>query len=399
MRKFVLLVCAFSIATSNSAIAAPKSIAIKESAIFAADIQSDGIASSGTNVVTFTSTASATLDVTIVAKNSTGADIWSKIIDSGQNELATVISSDSAGNIWLAGSSSSAPIADTATPQSGALNPDGVSIEALSKLRKDMDQINIWQLSPDGNLANTFVFPLKEAALITAIAVDAKGVTVAGLRKNGAFVLSTSLAGSFGKVTSVGTSKTSINAVTRNSDGTVSAFGSSSETLGGKKLAGVVDGILVKISKSAVVTSVVRSSAPKAKRSWNSSTPSHFLTGEVVSSKGSEIAITKFTPQFAPTWTTRYSGSGRSIGINLPGNSYAVAFTPSALPSGVTGAKLAKGQSIILIFDSKGAVKSAYTNPAMGAPMSATYTEDGGISVLAQGVGAQSLSIFRLNSR
>jgi len=83
----------------------------------------------------------------------------------------------------------------------------------------------------------------------------------------------------------------------------------------------------------------------------------------------------------------------------LPGNSFAVALTPSALPVGVTGAKLIKGQSVILIFDSKGAIKSAYTNPAMGAPISAVYSQDGGINVLAQGVGAQSLSIFRLNTR
>ena len=399
MRKIVLLACAISIAAPNTAIAAPKSIAIKDSVILAADIQSDGITSSGVNVVTFTSTVSATLDITVVAKNSTGADVWSKVIDSGQNELATVISSDGAGNIWLAGSSALAPVADTATTQSGALNPDGVSIETISKLRKDMDQVSIWQLSSDGNLASTFTFPLKEASLITAISVDAKGITLAGLRKNGAFVLSTSLTGTFGKVTSVGTSRTSINTLTRNSDGTVSAFGSSSETLAGKKLVGVIDGILVKISKSAAISSVVRSSAPKAKRSWNSSTQSHLLTGEVVSPKGSEIAITKFTPQFAPTWTTRYSGGGKSIGINLPGNSYAVALMPTALPKGVSGAKLAKGQSIILIFDSKGVVKSAYTNPAMGAPIATTYSQDGGINVLAQGVGAQTLSIFRLNSR
>jgi len=399
MRKFVVFACAISIATSNSAIAAPKSIAVKDAIALATNIQSDGLASSGENLITFTSTTSATLDVSVAAKNSGGADVWSKVIDSGQNELATVITGDSAGNIWLGGSSASVPAAATAAIQSSAANPDGVSIETLSKLRKDMDQISIWQLSSNGDLMATFTFPLKEAALLTAIAVDSKGVTVTGLRKSGAFVLSASLTGTFGKVTSVGTTKTSINAVTRNSDGTVSVFGSSSETLGGKKLAGVVDGILVKISKAALVASVVRSSAPKAKRTWNSSTAAHFLTGEVNSSKGSEIAITKFTPQFAPTWTIRYSGSGKAVGINLPGNSFAVALTPSALPVGVTGAKLIKGQSVILIFDSKGAIKSAYTNPAMGAPISAVYSQDGGINVLAQGVGAQSLSIFRLNTR
>ena len=164
MRKFVVFACAISIATSNPAIAAPKSIAVKDAIALATNIQTDGLASSGENLIAFTSTSSATLDITVAAKNSTGADIWSKVIDSGQNELATVITGDSAGNIWLGGSSASVPVAATAATQSSAANPDGVSIETLSKLRKDMDQISIWQLSPNGDLMATFTFPLKEAA-------------------------------------------------------------------------------------------------------------------------------------------------------------------------------------------------------------------------------------------
>ncbi|CAB4869984.1 unannotated protein [freshwater metagenome] len=399
MRKLVLVAFAIIVANSSSAIAAPKPIAIKEATVITADIQAEGIASSGTNLITFTSTTSATLDVTVVAKNLSGSDVWSKVIDSGQNEMATVITSDSSGNIWLAGSSSSIPAPETVTAQIGAINPDGVNIETLPKLRKDMDQISLWLLSPNGDLISTFSFPLKASALVTAIAVDSKGATIAGLRANGAFVLSVSQTGIFGKLVPIGTSKTSINAVTRNSDATVSAFGSSSETLGGKKLVGAIDGVLIKISKTATIASVVRSSAPKAKRSWNSSTPSSFLTGDVISPKGNEIAITKFTSQFAPTWTTRYSGSGKAIGMNLSGGNFAVAMAPSALPAGLSGSKLAKGQSLVVLFNGKGVITSGYTNPAMGAPIAATYSPDGGISVLAKGIGAQTISIFHLISR
>jgi len=399
MRKFFLVALVVSFAFPNTAIAVPRTIAIKDASVFATEVQSDGLVASGLNLITFTSTTSATLDVTLTASNASGVAVWSKVIDSGQNEIAMVATADSNGNIWLAGVSAGSPQPDTSTPQSAVVNPDGVTLETLPKLRKDMDQVTLWNISSNGDLLATYSYPLNEASLITAIALDSKGISIAGARKSGAFVISASLTGSFGKVTTIGSTKTSISAISRNSDGSVSAFGSSSETLGGKKLVGIVDGVLIKISKLGAMTSVVRSSAPKAKRNWSTSTPSLFLTGEVWSSKGYEIAITKFTPLFAPTWTTRFLGTGKSAGINLPNNSFAVALTPLALPKALSAQKFNRGQAVVLIFDSKGAITSAYTNGAMGAPIALTYSQDGAINVLAKGVSAESLSIFHLNSR
>ena len=399
MRKLFPLVIAATLALTSSATAAPKSISIKDVTVVATDIQADGITNSGANSVTFLSTTSSTLDITIAARNTSGAQVWSKVIDGGQNELAMVSASDNTGNIWLAGASNSIPLQDTSTPIGVTTNPDGVVIENLPKLRKDMDQITLWNLSASGDLLATYSYPLKEASLITAISLDSKGISVAGARGSGAFVLSASLTGVFGKLTKIGTSKTSISAISRNSDGSVSAFGSSAETLGGKKLVGVIDGVLIKISKSAVITSVVRSSAPKAKRNWSTATSTQFLVGEVIAPKGNEIAITKFTPQFVPTWTTRFGVSGKGLGINLPSNNYAVSFIPSTLPKGLVGQKLAKGQGIVLLFDSKGVITAAYTNTAMGAPLAASFSANGGINLLAKGVGTETLSIFHLNSR
>jgi hypothetical protein len=399
MRKFFLAALVISFLSPYSALAAPKPIAIKDATVIATDVQSDGLIASGGNLITFTSTTSTTLDITLAARSASGVAAWSKVIDSGQNEIAMVATSDNNGSIWLAGVSASSPQPDTSTPQVAGVNPDGVTLETLPKLRKEMDQITLWNLSPNGDLLATYLYPLKEASLITAIALDSKGISIAGARKSGAFVVSASLTGIFGKVTAIGSTKTSISAIARHADGSVSAFGSSSETLASKKLVGVVDGVLIKISKSGAITSVVRSTAPKARRNWSTATPSLFLTGEVSSSKGYEIAITKFTPQFAPTWTTRYLGSGKGVGINLPNNSFAVALTPSALPKGLSGQKFNQDQAVILIFDSKGVLTSAYTNGGMGAPAAITYSLDGGINVLAKGVSAESLSIFHLNSR
>jgi hypothetical protein len=399
MRKLFLLVIAVALTLPLPASAAPKSISIKDVTVVATDIQSDGMTNSGANSVTFLSTVSSTLDITLTARNTSGALMWSKVIDGGQNELAMVSTSDNAGNIWLAGVSNSIPLQDTSTPLGAAINPDGVVIENLPKLREDMDQVTLWSLSATGDLLATYSFPLKESSLVTAISLDSKGISISGARSSGAFVLSASLTGVFRKLTKIGTSKTSISAITRNTDGSVSAFGSSSETLAGKKLVGVIDGVLIKISKSAVITSVVRSTAPKAKRNWSIATATNFLVGEVIAPKGNEIAITKFTPQFVPTWTTRFALSGKGLGVNLPKSSYAVAFIPSTLPKGLVGQKLAKGQGIILLFDTKGVITAAYTNAAMGAPLAASFSANGGINLLAKGVGTETLSIFHLNSR
>jgi hypothetical protein len=399
MRKIFLAVLAISFVIPESAFAAPKVIATKDATVIATDVQADGLVASGSNLITFTSTTSSSLDVTVTARNTTGSTTWTKVIDSGQNEIAMVATADGVGNIWLAGVSAMPPLSDTSTPQASAVNPDGVTVETLPKLRKDMNQITLWSLSVSGDLLGTYSYPLNEASLVTALAVDSKGISIAGMRKTSAFVISASLSGIFGKITGIGTSKTSINAIARHADGSVSGFGSSSETLGGKKLVGSVDGVLIKISKAGAVTSVVRSTAPKAKRNWSTASPSLLLTGEVSSSKGYEIAITKFTTQFAPTWTTRYLGSGKGAGVNLPNNSYAVLLTPSTLPKGLSGPKLNQGQAIVLVFDSKGSVISAYTNAAMGAPVAITYSLDAGINVLAKGAGTESLSIFTLNSR
>ena len=397
MRKLLPVAILACFSLSNTAIAAPKSVAIKEISLLTSGIQSDGVTNSAGNVITFTSTTSATLDVSISATNLAGANIWNKVIDSGQNELATAVAVDAKSNIWLAGTSASSLAEVPQAVQSNPANPDGVVVENLPPMRRDMDQISIWQLSPTGDLISTYSYPLKESALITAFAVDAKGATIAGARKSGAIVLSVNSAGVFGKLTSIGSTKTSINAVVRNADGSVSAFGSSAETLGGKKLAGAVDGILLKVSKSGVLTSVIRSSAPSAKRNWSSSTPSLLLTGSVITSKTSESAITKFTPAFAPTWTMRFASRGNSVAANGPSGRYFVALAPTSPISGLTSAKFLPGQGVVLGFDSKGTLVSGYTNVAMGEPLGIVYTSEGGVNVLTRDIAAQTLSIFHLD--
>jgi hypothetical protein len=180
----------------------------------------------------------------------------------------------------------------------------------------------------------------------------------------------------------LGTDKSKFNAIFRAADGATSLFGSSSETLAGKKLAGKVDGILMKVSKSGSISNMVRSSASGAMRDWQSATASNFLTGVVKSGKKIETAITKFNSIFTPTWTTRILSTGVSLAASGANGSVFAIFEPSTALKGVTGWKQVKGQSVVLQFDSKGILIGALTNPLLSAPLTAGYSAEGGLILL-----------------
>jgi hypothetical protein len=206
------------------------------------------------------------------------------------------------------------------------------------------------------------------------------------------FLLSANNAGTFGKLLSIGTAKTQLNAVLRHGDGSISVFGSSTETLGGKKLAGVRDGILIKVSKTGTITSVVRSSAPKADRSWLAADSTLALTGYVKSGKVIESAFTKFTTAFAPTWTLRVPSTGSSL-VQSAGSTTYGALQSNSVVSGVTGWRPTAPSLLLLSFDAKGVVTSASGSTELTEALSLTYSKDVGLVGLAR-TSAQSVAIF-----
>jgi hypothetical protein len=126
---------------------------------------------------------------------------------------------------------------------------------------------------------------------------------------------------------------------------------------------------------------VVRSSAPKALRSWTSATSTLFLTGSVKSGTSTESAITKFSSSFAPTWTTRIASTGVQLAANGPNKSFYVALEPTAAIKGLAPVKLAKGQSAILQFDSKGLLIAAFTSTDLTQVKSLSYSQIGGLFI------------------
>lgn len=381
LNKTLFSAAVFAVALAPSAGAAPKAVAIKQMVQITQDATAEAMVVTSKYIITYANIVGQSADIKIRAIDFTGAQIWEKTIDSGWDEVATAITVDAQGSIWLAGNSAAAQSAETTTAVTGALNPDSIAIESTTALRPDMESIALWQISSTGDLLAQVNSTTLQPALVDAISANATGTSVLLARDSGQSLVSVK-AGSFSKELTLGTAKSKFKTALRGSDGSTYLFGSSSETLGGKKLAGKVDGILLKVSKTGTIISVVRSSAPKATRDWQSATTSLFLTGVVKSGNTIETAVTKFTSAFAPTWTARFASTGLSLASPGASGSVFAIFEPTSLLKGISGFKVSKGQSVVLQFDSKGVISGAFTSSQLNAPIAAGYSNDGGLIVL-----------------
>jgi hypothetical protein len=381
LNKTFLAAIAFAIALAPTAESAPKLVAMKEFVQLAKDVSAEGMVVTSKAIVTYSNIVGKSADIQINAIDFTGAQIWSKTIDSGWDEVATAITVDAQGLIWLGGNSAAPTLPESYTAIAGALNPDSVTVENVNELRGDMKNIALWQISAAGELLSQINSTKSLPAIIDGVSANSSGVSILLSRDTGQS-LALVKAGVFEKEITLGTIKSNFNVIVRATDGSTSLFGSSSETLGGKKLAGKVDGILLKVSKTGSIASVVRSSATGAIRDWQSATLTNFLTGVVRSGKKIETALTKFNSAFAPSWTTRYPSTGTSLAASGANGSVFAIFEPITALKGVSGWKQIKGQSVALQFDSKGGLIGALTNLALRSPLTAGFTADSGLVVL-----------------
>lgn len=357
----------------------------------------EGLLLSGTTTITYSNQKKVTSDVVVVAQDINGAQLWARTIDSGKDELATAGTVDGQGNIWLTGVIATVLPAETSTPTTGIDNPDSVVVDAPTINHRDLSTLVVWKLSPAGVVTNTFEQPLAYVPLVTGISVNTSGASIIAMINGRSSLIQMTPQGVFSKTVSLGTEKTSFNEVVRTLDGSSYIYGASSEALQGKKVAGIRDGILLTINKSGTVTQLVRSSAIKGNREWQSATSGFVTTGSVVTGKVTETAITQFTKSFAPTWTARYASTGQSRVVTGGGLTY-LAFTSRSAITGVSGWKPSSPSLLILAFDGKGNIKASYAIPALIAPISLQYTRELGVVGLATGAG-DTVSIFRLTSR
>ncbi len=396
MKRFVAIVVLALLVIAPVSQAAPKKITVKPMQLLTTIGTPDevsGAVVSGKSIIVFGTKA---LKAYARAIDKSGKELWNLSLDQSAASIATAAAVDSAGDIWIAGATPLAlglnPPAPTATP----VNPDNAAIPP-SVFISDLQAVTMWKVSAAGVLMSTNTLPTSSVLFPTAIAVDKNGASVVGIisnnKGNAGFLTNTDLAGAFSKLLQIGVASTTADAVVRHGDGSFTVAGSSSETLGGKKVAGITDGILVKISKALKITSVVRSSVAKGKRIWNSASNSLLLAGEVVAGGKTESAITKFSLAYAPTWTYRFA----STGPTFSGSSTQAFFISTGAVAQLNWNPKTP-TPLLLTFDSKGLITAADSGPigqkeVLGLLISKEF------GVLALTSGAESVSIFTLLPR
>lgn len=391
MKRLVTFVVLASLVIAPVSQAAPKKISVKPMQLLTtlgSPEEVSGIVVSGKSIIVFGTKASKAYARAI---DRTGKELWNLTLDQAAASVATAAAVDSAGDIWIAGATPLAlgvnPPASTATP----VNPDNAVIPP-SVFIGDLQAISIWRVSAAGALLFTNTLPTSSVLFPTAITVDKNGASVVGIianeKGNAGFLANADATGAFSKLLQIGAVSTTADAVARHGDGSFTIAGSSAETLAGKKVTGIADGILVKVSKALKITSVVRSSVAKGKRIWNSASNSLLLAGEVVAGGKTESAITKFSLAYAPSWSYRFASTGPTLSASA---------TQAFFISTGTVAQLNWNPKtptpLLLTFDSKGLIAAADSGPigqreVLGLLISKEF------GVLALTSSTESVSIF-----
>jgi len=396
VKRFVAFLVLASLVIVPVSQAAPKKISVKPMQLLTTIGTPDevsGAVVSGKSIIVFGSKASKAYARAI---DRAGKELWNLSLDQSAASIATAAAVDSAGDIWIAGATPLAlgvnPPAPTATP----LNPDSAVIPP-SVFIGDLQAVTIWKVSAAGVLVFTNTLPASSVLFPTAIAVDKNGASVVGIiandKGNAGFLANADATGAFSKLLQIGVASTTAEAVVRHGDGSFTIAGSSSETLAGKKVAGITDGILVKVSKALKITSVVRSSVVKGKRIWNSASNSLLLAGEVVAAGKTESAITKFSLAYAPSWTYRFASTGPTFSASA---TQAIFISTGAVAQLNWNPKTPT--PLLLTFDSKGIITAADSGPigqkeVLGLLISKEF------GVLALTSSTESVSIFTLLPR
>lgn len=392
-RLIALFVISFLVITPNAQ-AVPKKITVnplKLLTTIGSPTEVSGVVVSGKNFIVIGTQNSKAY---VRALDSNGNELWKLQLDQSQASIASAAVVDGVGDIWIAGATPLPATTTTAPPT--AINPDNAIIP-VSTFISDLKTLTIWKVSSVGTLLSTNTLPTSNSILPTSITLDDSGLvivgSIAGEKINAGFINFMNSSGLFSKTLQIGSASTTIESVTRNSDKTFTLVGSSAETIAGKKLAGLIDGIIIKVTKSLKITSVVRSSISKGKRIWNSTTSSLLLGGEVVVGKKSEVAVTKFSSRYVPTWTHRYPGTGPAF---TSGSTQLLFLSNAAIPELVWNPKTPT--ALLITFNSKGVISAADNAPA-GQRLLVGSLESKDLGPVVVTSSADIVSIFIRNTR
>ena len=388
MKRLLSLVVISSLFFTPLASAAPKKPVVKSLKLLTVVSNIDefaGLVTSGKIIIVYGNKGDKSF---AKALDLTGKELWNIELDKASPSVATAAAVDSTGIIWLAGSTSLARATPAPSPSVSVLNPDK-TIPVADIFSADLDAFSLWSLNPTTQSLAQYTLQLSSPVLINAIAVDKNGITAVG---SSGTIINADLTGKIAQPIAVGTELTVFESVVKSADGSMTVVGSSGETLGGKKLAGKVDGVIIKVSKAGKLLTVVRSSAPKASRNWLSATNSLLLGGEVVTGVKVESAITKFSSSFVPSWTYRFASAGK---VFTASSTYAF-FQSKGAVTQLANWTPKSPHGLLLTFDAKGVITAGYSAPTEQKDVLGLYVSKD-LGVLCITSSAETVSIFTIN--
>ena len=388
MKRLLSLVVISSLFFTPLASAAPKKPVVKSLKLLTVVSNIDefaGLVTSGKTIIVYGNKGDKSF---AKALDLTGKELWNIELDKASPSIATAATVDSSGVIWLAGSTSLARATPAPSPSVSVLNPDK-TIPVADIFSADLDAFSLWSLNPTTQSLAQYTLQLSSPVLINAIAVDKNGITAVG---SSGTIINADLTGKIAQPIAVGTELTVFESVVKSADGSMTVVGSSGETLGGKKLAGKVDGVVIKVSKAGKLLTVVRSSAPKASRNWLSATNSLLLGGEVVTGVKVESAITKFSSSFVPSWTYRFASAGK---VFTASSTYAF-FQSKGAVTQLANWTPKSPHGLLLTFDAKGVITAGYSAPTEQKDVLGLHVSKD-LGVLCITSSAETVSIFTLN--
>jgi len=388
VKRLLSLVVISSLFFTPLASAAPKKPVVKSLKLLTVVSNIDefaGLVTSGKTIIVYGNKGDKSF---AKALDLTGKELWNIELDEASPSVATTAAVDSTGIIWLAGSTSLARATPAPSPSVSVLNPDK-TIPVADIFSADLDAFSLWSLNPTTQSLAQYTLQLSSPVLINAIAVDKNGITAVG---GSGTIINADLTGKIAQPTAVGTELTVFESVVKSADGSMTVVGSSGETLGGKKLAGKVDGVIIKVSKAGKLLTVVRSSAPKASRNWLSATNSLLLGGEVVTGVKVESAITKFSSSFVPSWTYRFASAGK---VFTASSTYAL-FQSKGAVTQLANWTPKSPHGLLLTFDAKGVITAGYSAPTEQKDVLGLHVSKD-LGVLCITSSAETVSIFTIN--
>jgi hypothetical protein len=306
-------------------------------------------------------TLGGTSDGFISTFSNAGAPLWSLRLGGTSNEIATSAAVDADGTIWVIGASNLVVNKTPNPTPSKLLNPDNVEISPATPTNTSLTKLNLWQVSSNGQLLNSFETQTIGVVNPQKILVTQTGVSVFGsfYEKSTVkgFFTTISKTGAFAPLIKYGVKQTQLTDAIQNSDGSYSVVGKSADLLLKVKPLSKGDAISLKLSAKGVLQQVARATLKSTTRSWDSISAGLLQGGSVKYASKSEAAVTKFSALGKPTWNNRYLASSAAL-VATGSNSWAT-FVSSGVIAGVSSWKPKTPASIVLELGKKGEVISA----------------------------------------